>query len=66
LKCKYNKLEYYKLLKTTQAYKPAVSVRNRLFPKLTGIKLFCIAALISSGVKSPSGPIKIIVDKVNK
>ena len=42
------------------ATKAAVSVRNLVFPKVTGIKLFSIAKLISFVEKSPSGPIKIV------
>ena len=43
------------------ATKAAVSVRNLVFPKVTGIKLFSIAKLISFVEKSPSGPIKIVI-----
>ena len=41
---------------------PAVSVLNLVFPNETGIKLFCFADSISSFVKSPSGPMRIIED----
>ena len=39
----------------------AVSVRNRVDPKVTGIKLFWSAISISLTLKSPSGPIKIVI-----
>ena len=42
-----------------QATIAAVSVRKRAFPKLTALKPDSCAIFISSGVKSPSGPIKI-------
>ncbi len=38
---------------------PAVSVRNLVPPKLTGVKLFCKASSISAGEKSPSGPMRM-------
>ena len=41
---------------------PAVSVRNLVLPKATGIKSFFNARSISSFVKSPSGPIKISLE----
>ena len=37
----------------------AVSVRRRCVPSVMGVKPFSSAKLISSGEKSPSGPIKI-------
>jgi hypothetical protein len=47
-------------LRNVAATIPAVSVRNRVFPNDTGIKLFFKASSISSFVKSPSGPISIV------
>ena len=44
-----------------QATKAAVSVRNLVFPKVTGINPFSMAKLISFVEKSPSGPIKIVI-----
>ena len=41
---------------------PAVSVRNRFSPNVTAVTLKSAAAWISSGVKSPSGPMKIDMD----
>jgi len=43
---------------------PAVSVRNLLSPKLTALNWFCSANSISFGLKSPSGPISIMVFSV--
>jgi hypothetical protein len=41
---------------------PAVSERNRFSPNVTAVTLKSAAAWISSGVKSPSGPMKIDMD----
>ena len=42
-----------------QATRPAVSVRRRLGPSITGRKPQAMACSTSSGLKSPSGPISI-------
>ena len=39
---------------------PAVSLRSRVSPRLTGVKSFCKASSISCFVKSPSGPIRMV------
>src|SRR5690554_289110 len=44
-----------------QATTAAVSVRNRLSPKATGVKPLFIARSISSEEKSPSGPMRIVM-----
>ena len=41
----------------------AVSVRNRVFPKVTGIKLCAKAISISLTEKSPSGPMRIVTSE---
>ena len=44
-----------------QATIPAVSVRRRLSPRVTGMKLFSKASVISFPEKSPSGPMRIVI-----
>ena len=44
----------------TAATVPAVSVRSLVSPSDTGIKFFCKASSISSLLKSPSGPIRMV------
>ena len=52
---------FYSFIKAIKAVAliAAVSVLNLASPKLNGIKPFCLAKLISSSLKSHSGPIKI-------
>ena len=49
----------YATCKNVAATTPAVSVRNRVSPRLTGYKILLNAGAISSFEKSPSGPINL-------
>ena len=51
-----------RMWQVSTATSAAVSVRSRLAPSVIGWKPDSIAALISSGEKSPSGPINIVAD----
>ena len=54
-----NLINLFKKFTSKQAAKPAVSVLKRLCPKVIALNPLRKAASISSGVKSPSGPINI-------
>ena len=44
---------------SVQATTPAVSVLSLLLPNVVAVNPFCMASCISSGEKSPSGPINM-------
>src|SRR3569833_1750223 len=56
--CEYTVFSYI-LTSKVAATIPAVSVRRRVLPNVTGAKPFNKALSISSAVKSPSGPMSI-------
>ena len=59
--CVKQKIRSYRFINKEAATIPAVSARNLVSPSVTGRYWLSIASFISSGVKSPSGPMSICI-----